>query len=280
MHSDPLVGVPLFAALTVEQRAELALSLTTRHVPARDTLFWIGDLGAEMFIVKDGRIGLTYPDDDGREVSLAQLGPDQFFGELSLLDGGRRTATARALVDTHLLCLDRASFQSYLLAHPTAALHVVEVLTTRQRNMLDQLKGIKNVNEVFGETTTTWMRIADAIATVSASKGFVLTHLCGVGFWITYNLARGQTGFDPFPFMLLAMVCSLEAIFLSIFVLISQNRQSEKDRVQADLDYQVNVKAHREVMDLHAKIDRLTKLVEAKSESRSDEDEMATTTAG
>ena len=63
--------------------------------------------------------------------------------------------------------------------------------------------------------------------------------------------------FDPFPFGLLTMIVSLEAIFLSIFVLISQNRQSEKDRVRSNIDYEVNVKAEMEIAQLHDKTDRL-----------------------
>jgi uncharacterized membrane protein len=57
------------------------------------------------------------------------------------------------------------------------------------------------------------------------------------------------------------MIVSLEAIFLSIFVLVSQNRAGEKDRIRADLDYQVNLKAHLEVMQLHRKIDRIERAV-------------------
>ena len=59
-------------------------------------------------------------------------------------------------------------------------------------------------------------------------------------------------GFDPFPFGLLTLIVSLEAIFLSIFVLVSQNRQSERDRIRTDLDYQVNVKAHVEIVGIVA----------------------------
>ena len=67
----------------------------------------------------------------------------------------------------------------------------------------------------------------------------------------------GKYAPDPYPFGLLTMIVSLEAIFLSIFVLISQNRASEKDRIRADLDYQVNLKAQHEIMRLHAKFDQL-----------------------
>lgn len=75
--------------------------------------------------------------------------------------------------------------------------------------------------------------------------------------WIAINtIDLGIPQFDPFPFGLLTMIVSLEAIFLSIFVLISQNRQSEKDRIRSEIEYEVNVKAELEVAFLHEKTDR------------------------
>jgi uncharacterized membrane protein len=65
------------------------------------------------------------------------------------------------------------------------------------------------------------------------------------------------SGFDPFPFGLLTMIVSLEAIFLSTFVLISQNRQVEKDKVRGDIEYDVNIKAELEVAHLHEKADHI-----------------------
>jgi CRP/FNR family cyclic AMP-dependent transcriptional regulator len=68
-------------------------------------------------------------------------------------------------------------------------------------------------------------------------------------------------GFDRYPFGLLTLIVSLEAIFLSIFVLVSQNRQSERDRIRTDLDYQVNVKAHLEIIGIVERLKRIEKAV-------------------
>jgi uncharacterized membrane protein len=64
--------------------------------------------------------------------------------------------------------------------------------------------------------------------------------------------------FDPYPFGFLTLAVSLEAIFLSVFVLLSQNRQAAKDRIHADIEYDVNLKAELEIAHLHEKVDRLT----------------------
>ena len=71
------------------------------------------------------------------------------------------------------------------------------------------------------------------------------------------TLPLGVPAFDPYPFGLLTMIVSLEAIFLSCFVLISQNRQAEKDRVRSDIEYEINIKAELEVAHLHEKTDQI-----------------------
>src|SRR5215217_450553 len=94
--SDPLQGIPLFSGFTDAQREDLRRLLQPRTFDAQRAVFWIGEPGDEFYIIEAGQVVICYPDEGGREVTLAVLGPGQFFGELSLLDGGRRTATARA----------------------------------------------------------------------------------------------------------------------------------------------------------------------------------------
>jgi uncharacterized membrane protein len=194
-------------------------------------------------------------------VTIAVLKPGDFFGEISLLDGGPRTATIRAEEAVILYSLSRHDFLEFLKRHPAAAIHVLTVLGQRQREMLQKMRGLKNVNEVAQERATRWQRIADVIAAVSASQAFVVFHVFLFAGWMIINPLLGEHALDPFPYNLLTMIVSLEAIFLSIFVLISQNRAGEKDRLRADLDYQVNLKAHLEVMQLHRKLDRVEQAV-------------------
>ncbi len=103
------------------------------------------------------------------------------------------------------------------------------------------------------------MKVADWISEFSGSLDFLFIHLGLFFIWIVLNvgpLAHTRIGnFDPFPFGLLTMVVSLEAIILSVFVLLSQNRQVARDRVRNDIEYQVNLKAELEVGHLHEKVD-------------------------
>jgi len=259
MDQDLLANIPLFAKLSPAEIAELSGLLKELKVENQQAVFWIGDDGADFYVLQLGRVAVCYPDDMGHEVTIAVLGPGDFFGEISLLDGGPRTATIRAEDDVTLLSLSRHDFLEFLTRHPSAGIHILTILGQRQREMLQKMRGLKNVNEVMEERTTRWQKIADVIAAVSASQAFVIFHVVLFAGWMIVNKIFGEKALDPFPYNLLTMIVSLEAIFLSIFVLVSQNRAGEKDRIRADLDYQVNLKAHLEVMQLHRKIDRIEK---------------------
>jgi uncharacterized membrane protein len=91
-------------------------------------------------------------------------------------------------------------------------------------------------------------RFADAITTFSGSLPFLYIHVLWFGIWILWNMGWLQlTPFDPFPFGLLTMVVSLEAIVLSTFVLITQNRMADMSDERADLDLQINLLAEYEI---------------------------------
>jgi uncharacterized membrane protein len=275
-----LSKIPLFAGLSPDERADLGGLLKTRQYQAQAPVFWIGENGTEFYIVQEGAVTVSAPDEHGKEVQLARLGPGHFFGEISLLDGGPRTATIRAAGDTTLLCLTREQFHSFLRNHPSAAIHMLTILGQRQRDTNEKLRGVRNANQAIEENLTTWGHVSQKIASLSASQSFVLLNVAFFGGWMIVNMVLKSMGKEPFdaaPFGLLGFIITVEALFITLFVLISANQQGERDRIRADLDYQVNLKAQYEVMQLHRKLDRLTTMVEersAKAEAGT-EDEMA-----
>jgi uncharacterized membrane protein len=237
-----------------------------KKVPAGETLFQAGQPGESLFIVRSGEIELYIKDTAGQKIVLTIASAGDMFGELSLLDSGPRTATAIALLDTELLVLDRDDLLLLFQRKPDAALHMLAAMSrmTRKADELLRTRVSRNVNEEVVLHTTPLQRIADWIAWFSGSMPFLLLNFIWFITWIALNTlilpvdpATGERGFDPFPFGLLTMIVSLEAIFLSCFVLISQNRQTEKDRVRSDIEYEVNIKAELEVAHLHEKTDRI-----------------------
>jgi CRP/FNR family transcriptional regulator, cyclic AMP receptor protein len=261
MATDLLGSVPLFSKLPEADRNELTEMLRARQFPANQPVVWIGEQGDDFYVIQSGKVSVSCPDESGKEVILASLGPGHFFGELSLLDGGPRTATVRTLNDTTLLSLGREQFLKFLEKHPLAAIHMLTILGQRQRETLDKIRGIKNVNEAVAESQTRWQGVAEGIANITATQWFVMGNILFFALWVSINVVLKKSGKEPFDdpnsFGLLGFIITVEALFISLFVLISQAHQGVRDRIRADLDYQVNLKAHQEVMQLHQKVDRM-----------------------
>lgn len=261
--APPLAHIPLFARLEVDQQQALLAVMTRHAVPAGEMVFWVGDAGDSLYVVESGQVTITAPDERGDHITLDTLGPGGVFGEISLLDGGPRTASVRAASDVSLLALRRDAFHAFLRQRPDVAIDILQIMGARQRTSTAAIRGLKNPNAVMAATTTIWQRVSDTIATVAASQVFTLVHVGWFGTWILMNVVAAAgwlpavLGFDPYPFGLLTLIVSLEAIFLSIFVLVSQNRQSERDRIRTDLDYQVNVKTHLEIMGIVDRLERI-----------------------
>lgn len=269
-EEDPLKAIPLFAGLGVEDRRELAGLLKARPFEAHQPIFWLGEDGQELLIVQRGKVRLWYPDQAGSEVTLATLKPGAFFGEISLLDGGPRTASARAEEPTVLLSLDRAGFYRFLEKNASAAVHMVAILSRRQRESMEKLRGIKNVNEAVEERITPMQRLVDKLAGIGASGIFLLGTVLFVLLWMTVQTIatwRLRPELIIFPvdapptFFWLGFMVTMVSFLLTIFVLNSQKRQAERDRIRDDMEYQVNLKAQVEVMELHRKVDRLSAMV-------------------
>jgi len=256
---DLLASIKMFELLNEDDRIALAKVIDELKLPQGHTLFQAGDPGDSLFIVQAGEIELFIKDTAGQKIVLTTAGPGDMFGELAMLDSGLRTATALALNDSEVLVLDRDDLILLFQRRPDAALHMLAALSglTRKADELLRTRVSRNVNEEMEEHSTPLLRIADWIAWFSGSMQFLILNGAWFIIWIGLNTIPGLLTFDPFPFGLLTMIVSLEAIFLSCFVLISQNRQAQKDKVRADIEYDVNIKAELEIAHLHEKTDRM-----------------------
>ncbi|HET8901156.1 MAG TPA: DUF1003 domain-containing protein [Holophagaceae bacterium] len=247
-----LTDLPLFASLRPKERALLAEAVDHRVLAGGETLFKAGDPGQSMFIVVSGEIEISVTDHAGQKIVLSTCGRGDAFGELAMLDEGPRSATATALEPSELLEVDRGDLLLLVKKKPEAALHLLGAMgaMTRKADLLLQARVVRNPNEEMAERLTLVQRVADWISAFSGSMSFLLLNALWFGLWIWLNVS-GTWRFDPFPFGLLTMIVSLQAIFLSIFVLLAQNRQAAKDRIRSDIEYDINVKAELEVAHLH-----------------------------
>jgi uncharacterized membrane protein len=114
----------------------------------------------------------------------------------------------------------------------------------------------RDVGAEFEEQLTFGQRLADRIAEFGGSWVFITAFLALLLAWIAYNVER-PAGFDPYPFILLNLVLSCLAALQAPVIMMSQNRMAARDRLDARHDYEVNLKAEMEIMQLHAKLDEL-----------------------
>lgn len=253
-----LGGIALFQSMDEDERRALAAVMELRAARAGEVVFREGDAGDSLLCVVDGSLDTLVKDNAGQEIVLAVVEAGDVVGEMSMLDGRPRSAMLRCTKDARLLVLGRDDLLAVLPRAPHMAFDMMAQMAARARRVDDLLRSrvSRNVNEELAVRQTAVERVADAISAFAGSMGFLALHGVWFAVWIVWNVA-GPRPFDSFPFGLLTMVVSLEAIFLSVFVLISQNRQSAKDRVRSDIEYEVNVKAEMEVAALHEKLDHL-----------------------
>jgi CRP-like cAMP-binding protein len=123
----------LFRALNDDARADLSARAFIVDYSAGEPIFHLGDAGTTMMTVVVGRVRIVLPTQSGKEIILADLGPGELFGEVALLDGGERSAAARAQTSCRLVVLERRDVLPFLLARPPAMLALVELLCARLR---------------------------------------------------------------------------------------------------------------------------------------------------
>jgi CRP/FNR family transcriptional regulator, cyclic AMP receptor protein len=248
--------------LNPEEKAALADKIDLLRYSAGQPVFDYGDPGHAMYIVRTGEVEIYVKNDQGEKIVLETSGPGDLFGEVALLDEGPRTAWVVALTDAELLRLDRQHFEAYVRQCTPAALNLLSVVARRLRRSDDMIRRTvtRNANDVAAEQGTLLTRLADAVPSFTGSLGSLAFHALFLGGWIVLNLALiGHVkAFDPYPFEFLSVIVSLEAIFLTLFVLTSQNRQRTRDRIRSDIEFETSINTETKIAFLHEKIDKLT----------------------
>lgn len=235
--------IPLFESLADEDLSALASRLREERFEAGTTVFSQGDEGDAMYLIEDGAVDIVAGAGKQR-VTLASLFKQQYFGELSLLDGAPRSAMAVATRATVLLALERDDFVDFIKRRPEAALLIMHEIGERIRatNELMTRTVTRNVLEEEEEKLSLGARVADRVAAFGGSWPFIFLFGGFMASWMLWNSLAGGWAFDPLPFMFLNLFLSTIAALQAPVIMMSQNRQSSKDKALAVNDYQVNLK--------------------------------------
>src|SRR5437764_10305028 len=260
MNVETLRQVPLFESLDDEATHELCDLLENLDCKAGAILFRAGDEGDAMYLVEQGKVRICVRTKDGHELTLTELGRGDFFGEMALLDGKRRSADAVVSEDARLAVLSREHFLSFVGSNPNVALEMLTALTNRLRQTDELLRhsATRNVNVEEAAQLTLADRAADLIATFGGSWKFIIAAVLFFNAWVVINtLLLANHGFDAYPYLLLSTMINMLAVLQAPIILMSQNRQSHKDRLRAEIDYQINL---RNELALNEIIERLKTL--------------------
>jgi uncharacterized membrane protein len=130
-------------------------------------------------------------------------------------------------------------------------------LLAELRTLRRGVRGTPSADKMRGLQLTIGQKIADTVAATMGSWRFIIIQSIILLFWIALNVTAFVQQWDPYPFILLNLALSFQAAYAAPFIMMSQNRQQDIDRKQAENDFQVNIKAELEIELLHQKIDQL-----------------------
>ncbi len=262
-EADSLSRIPLFKRLTPEELEQLAEEVDQVKFDADETVFNEQDKGDALYVVEEGSVRIWVLDEDVKPVTLAELKPGEFFGELAVLDRGPRSTNATAIVETTLHRLSSDDFQKFLMEHPDVAIDVICEIGARMRqtNVLVSQRATRNINVEMEERATIGQRVADRVASFGGSWTFIIIYLSFLVAWMAFNTfvlvhyGRGESGaqFDPYPYILLNLMLSMTAALQAPIIMMSQNRAAEKDRLAAEQDFKVNLKSELMLEELMRK---------------------------
>jgi uncharacterized membrane protein len=244
LHSELLAQIPLFDTLAPEDLDALGQRMTERAYKAGDSVFAKGDKGSSMYVVLSGAVQIFLPGEgDEPRVVLKDARTGEYFGELSLFDDKPRSASVEASVETVLLELTREDFGDHLSRSKNAAMAILAEMAERLREtnaMLSQRAARDVVKEI--EENLTWgQRLADKVAELNGSWAFILILLATTALWAIMNTFI-PTPFDAYPYQFYNLALAILVALQGPLIVMSQNRQSMKDRATAETDFRVNLK--------------------------------------
>jgi CRP/FNR family cyclic AMP-dependent transcriptional regulator len=251
-----LRNVPLFALLDDEETAVLASQVELKQFAPRQRIYRLGDQGGRAYVMVSGQVRVTIVDEDHQEVVVDEPAAGEFFGFASMLDQSPHQTGAVAVEDTVCVEVDRRDIAVLLERKPMAGMDMLAVLG-RQFHASQQLvrvRAARNPNVLIEAEATMGERVADRVARFGGSWAFIISFGVTLVIYTVINVALGKTAWDPYPFILLNLILSMLAAIQAPVIMMSQNRQDQRDRLRGELDFDVNRRSESEIQGLSRKL--------------------------
>ena len=257
--TETLKSVSLFAGMDDQEIAGVRAIMADNHFVPGQIIIHENDDSCEFHVVTRGTVEFLTADADANELIVDRATVGGFFGELSALTNQPRLVRVRALDEVESLSLDRKEFHNFVLKHPHAGIDVMTALAERlyRTDKLLKQSVSRNVNDVAEDKQTFGQRVSDGFAALMGSWPFIIVQSCILVLWVIANIIGWQYKWDPYPFILLNLALSFQAAYAAPIIMMSQNRSADKDRLAAEIDHQVNVKAEVKTGLIMSRLDDL-----------------------
>jgi len=258
-NANELRQIPLFSLLDDEELHVLAAQVEVRQFAAKQRIYKVGEQSQRAYVVLSGAVEVTLLDEDDQEVVFSTPHHGEAFGFASMLEATPHQTTAVATEPTTCIEVDRNDLSALLASKPLAGLDMLTVLARDIHIAQGVIRGraMRNPNQVIDDSETFGERIADHVATFGGSWTFIILFLSTMTFYVVLSIvlvATHGSSWDPYPFILLNLFLSMLAAIQAPVIMMSQNRQDQKDRLRSELDFEVNRRAEAEILALSRKI--------------------------
>jgi uncharacterized membrane protein len=206
-----------------------------------------------------GQVRVTTVDEDHQEVLVDEPAAGEFFGFASMLDQSPHQTGATAVQDTVCIEVDRRDIAVLLERKPMAGMDLLAVLGRQfhSSQQLVRLRASRNPNVLIEADATAGERLADRVAKFGGSWLFIISFGVTLVIYAAINVVLGKSAWDPYPFILLNLILSMLAAIQAPVIMMSQNRQDQRDRLRGELDFDVNRRSESEIQGLSRKLNSM-----------------------
>jgi CRP/FNR family transcriptional regulator, cyclic AMP receptor protein len=256
---DVLKHVPMFALLDDDEITVLAGLVELKTFVPRQRIWKTGDPSGRAYVLVSGRVSVSTIDEDQQEIVVDGPAPGEFFGFASMLEETPHTTDAMCVEQAVCVEVDRADIAALLERKPHAGIDMLTVLSRRVHSAqkMVRARSRRNPNEIIAEEATLSERIADSVASFGGSWSFIISFGFVLIVYSAINVYLGNKAWDPYPFILLNLFLSMIAAIQAPVIMMSQNRQDQKDRTRSEIDFDVNRRAESEIQGLSRRLNLL-----------------------
>ena len=237
MTSSPevLKMVPLFSLFDDEEIAVLAAQVEVRTFAPRQRIYKTGDTSGQGYVLISGAVEVSTLDEDSQEVVVDRPGAGEFFGFASMLGQCPHQTDAVSTEERVCIEIDRNDIFTLLQRKPHAGMDLLAALSHQMHAAQDLVRkrAMRNANELIEEESTRGQLIADGVARFGGSWSFIISFGAVLIVYSSLNVILGHRAWDPYPFILLNLFLSMLAAIQAPVIMMSQNRQDQRDRLRS-----------------------------------------------